>query len=221
MNLLLDALVKFICGLLAVGGLIFIPAGTFEYPNGWLFIGLLFCPMLVLGVVLLLKSPDLLKKRLEYKEKESVQKSVVALSGGLFLLGFILAGLDYRFSWSCVPTWTVIIAAVILILAYALYAEVMRENAYLSRTIKVEHGQKVIDTGLYGIVRHPMYMSTVLLFLTIPMVLGSWYALIPFACYPIIIVVRIINEEKVLENELEGYSEYKKKAKYRLVTFVW
>ena len=221
MNLLLNALVKFICGLLAVGGLIFIPAGTFEYPNGWLFIGLLFCPMLVFGVVLLLKSPDLLKKRLEYKEKESVQKSVVALSGGLFLLGFILAGLDYRFSWSCVPTWTVIIAAVILILAHALYAEVMRENAYLSRTIKVEHGQKVIDTGLYGIVRHPMYMSTVLLFLTIPIVLGSWYALIPFACYPIIIVVRIINEEKVLENELEGYSEYKKKAKYRLVPFVW
>lgn len=221
MRLLLNALIKFISGLLLVVGLIFVPAGTLKYPNGWLFICLLFVPMLFLGVALLFKAPNLLKKRLDSKEKESVQKSVVALSGILFLLGFILAGLDYRFSWSCVPIWVVIVASIILLLAYALYAEVMRENAYLSRTIKVEKGQQVIDTGLYGIVRHPMYMSTVLLFLTIPIVLGSWYALIPFACYPIIIVVRIINEEKVLELELEGYNEYKKKVKYRLIPFLW
>lgn len=221
MRLLFNAIVKFACGLLLVGGLIFIPAGALDYPNGWLFVCLLFVPMLVLGSVLLIKAPDLLKKRLDSKEKESVQKSIVALSGILFLLGFILAGLDYRFSWSCVPMWAVAVASVILILAYAMYAEVMRENAYLSRTIKVEKDQKVIDSGLYGVVRHPMYMSTVLLFLTIPIVLGSWYAVIPFACYPMIIVVRILNEEKVLESELEGYSEYKKKVKYRLLPFIW
>ncbi len=221
MKLLFNALIKFICGFLLVGVLIFVPAGTLEYPNGWLFIGFLFAPMLILGAVLLLKAPDLLEKRLDAKEKESIQKSVVAVSGILFLLGFIIAGLDYRLTWSDVPTWAVIIASVIMLVAYAMYSEVMRENTYLSRTIKVEKDQKVIDTGLYGIVRHPMYMSTVLLFLTIPIVLGSWYALIPFACYPIIIVVRIINEEKVLELELEGYNEYKKKVKYRLVPFVW
>lgn len=221
MKLLMNAIVKFICGILMVGLLIFLPAGTLDYPNGWLFAGLLFVPMLILGAVLFIKSPDLLKRRLDSKEKEQTQRGVVALSGLMFLGGFIVAGLDFRFGWSSVPTWLVIAASVILLISYALYAEVMRENAYLSRTVKVEKDQKVIDTGLYGIVRHPMYAVTLWLFLAIPIVLGSWYSLICFAHYPIIIIVRLLNEEKLLSRELDGYEEYKKKVKYRLIPFVW
>ncbi len=221
MKLLINALTKFICGLLLVGLLIFLPAGTIAYTYGWLLIGLLFAPMLIAGFVMFFKTPDFLAKRLDVKEKQATQKGVVAFSGLMFIAGFVVAGLDYRFGWSTVPTWVVIIASVLFLTAYALYAEVMRENAYLSRTIKVEEGQTVVDTGLYGIVRHPMYMATILLFLMIPLVLGSWYALIAFAFYPAIIVVRLKDEEDLLTRELPGYVEYKQKVKYRIIPFIW
>ncbi len=221
MKLLIEALAKFACGLLLVGLLIFLPAGTLQFTYGWLFIGLLFVPMLIAGFVMLAKSPEFLKKRLDAKEKQGTQKGVVALSGLMFIAGFVVAGLDYRFSWSRMPVAVTIIASVLFLTAYALYAEVMRENAYLSRTIKVEEGQKVVDTGLYGIVRHPMYMATILLFLMIPIVLGSWYALIVFAFYPAIIIVRLKDEEDLLTRELPGYAEYKKKVKYRIIPFIW
>lgn len=221
MKLLFNALIKYIIGLALVGVLVFLPAGSFGYINGWLFIALLFVPMLFLGIILFIKAPDLLKKRLGAKEKENTQKGVVALSGLLFIGGFVVAGLDYRFDWSNVPTWVVIVASVVLLVAYALYAEVMRENAYLSRTIEVQENQKVIDTGLYGIVRHPMYAVTVWLFLAIPVVLGSWWSLLCFVPYVAVIVVRILNEEKVLEQGLKGYAEYKKRVKYRILPFVW
>ena len=220
-KLFLSALTKFLCGLVLVGALLFLPAGSFAFTGGWIFIGLLFIPMLILGAVLLIKSPELLEKRLDAKEKENTQKGVVALSGLLFLAGFIIAGLDYRFGWSHVPTWLVIVASVILLASYALYAEVMRENAYLSRTIEVQEGQKVVSTGLYGIVRHPMYAVTIWLFLSIPLVLGSFFSLLCFLPYPIIMVVRILNEEKVLTEGLDGYADYKKKVKYRLIPFIW
>ena len=221
MRLLFSALTKYIMGLLLVGALLFVPAGTLSYVNGWLFIGLLFVPMLILGAVLFIKSPELLKKRLDAKEKENTQKGVVALSALLFLAGFIVAGLDHRFGWTQVPRWCVILSSVILLVSYALYAEVMRENAYLSRTIKVQEDQKVIDKGLYGIVRHPMYAVTICLFLSIPVILGSWWALLCFLPYVAVIVIRITNEEKVLEAGLEGYSDYKKRVKYRIIPFVW
>lgn len=221
MRLLTEALIKFTCGVLMVGLLIFLPAGTFSYLYGWLLIGLLFAPMLVAGLVMLRKSPDFLKRRLDAKEKQTAQKGVVAFSGLMFVAGFVVAGLDFRFGWSKMPIGVVITASVLFLVAYALYAEVMRENAYLSRTIRVEEGQTVVDTGLYGIVRHPMYGVTILLFLMIPLVLGSWYALIAFAFYPAIIVVRLKNEEELLTRELPGYSEYKKKVKYRLIPFIW
>lgn len=221
MKLLMEALVKFVCGLLLVGLLIFLPAGTLSYTCGWLLIGLLFGPMLIAGFVMLYKSPEFLKKRLDAKEKQGTQKGVVALSGLMFIAGFVVAGLDFRFSWSTVPTWVVIAASVLFLIAYALYAEVMRENAYLSRTIKVEEGQTVVDTGLYGVVRHPMYAVTILLFLMIPLVLGSWYALIAFVFYPVVIVVRLTDEEELLTRELPGYSEYKLKVKYRIIPFIW
>ena len=221
MKLLISALIKFTCGLLLVGLLIFLPAGTFAYQNGWLLCGLLFVPMLIAGFVMFFKSPDFLKKRLDGKEKQEKQKGVVAFSGLMFIVGFVVAGLDYRLGWSVMPPWVVITASVLFLLAYMLYAEVMRENAYLSRTIQVEEGQEVVDTGLYGIVRHPMYMATVLLFLMIPLVLGSWFALIPFAFYPVIIIVRLKDEEALLTRELSGYAEYKKKVKYRLIPFIW
>ena len=220
-KLLLNALTKFAGGLLMVGLLLFLPAGSFEYINAWLFCALLFGPMLVLGAVLLIKAPDLLRKRLDTKEKEKTQKGVIALSALLFLGGFIVAGLDFRFGWSKIPTWLVAAASVILLISYGLYAEVMRENAYLSRTVKVYENQKVIDTGLYSIVRHPMYAVTLWLFLAIPLVLGSWFSLICFLHYPIVIVVRILNEEKVLTEGLEGYDAYQKKVKYRLIPFIW
>ena len=221
MKLLLEALIKFICGLIMVGLLIFLPAGSLSYPYGWLFAGLLFVPMLIAGFVMFARSPDLLKKRLDAKEKQGAQKGVLALSGLMFIAGFVVAGLDFRFGWSAVPDWVVIAAAVLFLVAYALYAEVLRENAYLSRTVKVEEGQTVVDTGLYGIVRHPMYAVTILLFLMMPLVLGSWYALIPFAFYPAIIIVRLKDEEALLTRELPGYAEYKQKVKYRIIPFVW
>ena len=221
MKLLINAILKFTVGLLLVSALLFLPAGSFGYINAWIFIGLLFIPMLILGTVLYIKSPGLLEKRLDVKEKENTQKGVVALSGLLFIGGFVVAGLDYRFSWSSVPTPVVIVASVILLVSYALYAELMRENAYLSRTIVVQENQKVVDTGLYGIVRHPMYAVTIWLFLSISVVLGSWWSLLCFAPYVPIIFVRILNEEKVLESGLDGYAEYKKKVKYRILPFIW
>lgn len=221
MKLLINALIKFIFGIVLMGGLLFFPAGTWRYPNAWLFMALLFVPMPILGVVLFCKAPELLKKRLNSKEKENTQLGVVALSAVMFIASFVLAGLDFRFGWSHVPSWAVAVAAAVQLAAYILYAEVMRENAYLSRTVEVQQDQKVVDTGLYGIVRHPMYAATVLLYLAMPIVLGSWYALLAMLVYPILIVFRIRNEEKVLENGLAGYAEYKAKVKYRLIPFVW
>ena len=221
MKLLIEALMKFSCGLLLVGLLIFLPAGTLAYTYGWLLIGLLFGPMLIAGFLMLAKSPDLLKRRLDAKEKQGPQKGVVALSGLMFIAGFVVAGLDFRFGWSTVPIWVILTASVLFLIAYALYAEVMRENAYLSRTIKVEAGQTVVDTGMYGIVRHPMYAVTILLFLMIPLVLGSWYAFVAFAFYPAVIVVRPKDEEDLLTKELPGYAEYKQKVKYRIIPFIW
>jgi len=220
-KLFLSALTKFFCGLILVGVMLFLPAGTLRYAGGWLFIALLFIPMIFLGAILFIKAPELLEKRLGVKEKENTQKGVVALSGLLFFIGFIVAGLDHRFGWSHVPAWLVVVSSVVLLVSYALYAEVMRENAYLSRTIEVQKGQKVVDTGLYGIVRHPMYAVTVWLFLSIPLVLGSLWSLLCFAHYPILIIARILNEEKVLSAGLEGYVDYKKKVKYRLIPFIW
>lgn len=221
MKLFFNAFIKFTLGLLLVTTLLFLPAGSFCYFNGWLFIGLLFVPMLILGAVMLFKAPHLLQKRLNAKETEKTQKGVVALSGILFLCGFIVAGLDFRFGWSAVPLWAVIVSSVVLLVSYALYGEVMRENAYLSRTVEVQEDQIVIDTGLYGIVRHPMYAVTVWLFLSIPVVLGSWWSLLCFLPYVAVIAVRIRNEEKVLEAGLKGYPEYKKRVKYRLFPFIW
>jgi len=221
MKLLAEAIMKFTCGLLLVGLLIFLPAGTLGYTYGWLLVGLLFGPMLIAGFVMHAKSPEFLKKRLDAKEKQGKQKGVVAFSGLMFIAGFVVAGLDFRFGWSRMPLWVVIVASALFLVAYALYAEVMRENAYLSRTVKVEEGQTVVDTGLYGIVRHPMYMATILLFLMIPLVLGSWYALAVFAFYPVIIIVRLKDEEDLLTKELPGYAQYKQKVKYRLIPFIW
>ena len=221
MKLAISALIKFTFGLALVGALLFLPAGSLAFFNAWLFIGLLFVPMLILGIVLLVKSPDLLKKRLDAKEKQNAQKGVVAMSALLFLAGFIVAGLDFRFGWSHMPAWAVAVASAILLISYALYCEVMRENAYLSRTIEVQNGQKVVDTGLYGIVRHPMYAVTIWLFLAIPVLLGSLYALLCFLPYIPVIVVRILNEEKLLSAELDGYEEYKKRVKYRLLPLIW
>lgn len=221
MKLFISALSKLTAGLVLIGAMLFLPAWTFDYPNAWLFLGLLLLPMLILGAFLLIRSPALLEKRLNGKEKESTQRGVVALSGLMFPIGFVLCALDFRFGWSCVPVWAVIVASVSFLLGYVGYAEVMRENAYLSRTVEVQEGQTVIDTGLYGIVRHPMYLATLFMFLPLPLVLGSFFGLIPFALYPVLIVIRILNEEKLLEEELGGYKEYKAKVKYRLIPFVW
>ena len=202
-KLFVQAIIKFLIGLLIVGSYLFISAGTFEYWNAWLFLGLLFIPMFIAGIVLMIKNPELLKKRLNAKEKETEQKAVLMLSGLMFLLGFLAAGLNFRYKWIEVPNWVVIVGSVLFVIAYILYAEVMRENTYLSRTIEVQEGQKVIDTGMYGIVRHPMYAVTILLFLSIPLILGSVISLVIFLFYPIIIVLRIKNEEKVLEKDLK------------------
>ena len=221
MKLSINALAKFLIGLLLVGLLIFLPAGTLAYPGGLLFLCLLFIPMLIMGIVMLARARDLLAKRLDAKEKQAAQKGVQSLAGLVFMAGFVLAGLDFRFGWSDMPLPVVIAASVIFLIGYGLYAEVMRENAYLSRTVKVEEGQTVISTGLYGIVRHPMYLASVLMFLSIPLVMGSWYALIPFAFYPVLMVVRILDEEKLLTAELSGYEAYKRKVKYRMIPFIW
>ena len=220
-KLAVQATVKFALGLLLAGALLFLPAGGMHYRNGWLCLGILFVPILILGIVLLFRSPELLEKRLNAKEKENTQKGVIAVSGALFFVGFIVAGLDFRFGWSTVPVWVVVAASAVLLISYAFYAEVMRENAYLSRTVEVQRGQTVVDTGLYGIVRHPMYAVTIWLFLSIPLVLGSWWSLLCFVHYPVLMVLRIRNEERVLERDLTGYSDYKKRVRYRLIPFVW
>ncbi len=221
MKLFIKAITRFIAGVILVGALLFIPAGSFNYWNAWIFMGLLFIPMFIAGIILMLKNPILLKSRLDVNEKEKEQKQVIIYSGLMFLTGFIIAGLNYRYSWINISNTTVIISSILFILSYILYAEVLRENTYLSRTIKVQDNQKVVDTGLYSIVRHPMYSITLVLFLTIPLILGSIISFIIFLIYPFIIIKRIKNEEKVLENNLKGYKEYKKKVKYRLIPYIW
>lgn len=221
MKLLISALLKFVLGVILVGILVFLPAWTINYPNGWLFMGILFIPMFIVGIVLFFKSPFLLEKRLNNKEKQKTQQGVVKLSGLMFLGGFIVSSLDFRFGWSKVPAWVVIVAVGIFLIGYVMYAFVLKQNAYLSRTIKVEANQKVISTGLYGVVRHPMYLATLLMFLPMPLILGSFYGLIAFTLYPVIIVIRLLNEEKVLCCELDGYKEYQDKVRYRLIPFIW
>lgn len=215
------AIIKFSLGLIIVGLLLFLPANTFKYWNAWLFICLLFVPMFIAGIVLMIINPDLLRKRLNAKEKEVKQKFVVLFSGLMFVLGFVIAGLNFKYEWLILPNIIVIISSVLFIIAYILYAEVLRENTYLSRTIEVQENQKVVDSGLFGIVRHPMYAVTILLFLTMPLILGSIYSFIIFLVYPFIIAKRIKNEEEVLENNLEGYKEYKEKVKYKIIPFIW
>jgi len=220
-KLLIQAITKFLMGLVVVSIVLFLPAGTIHYWNAWLFMGVLFIPMFMAGLILLLKAPNLLAKRMNVKEKETEQKQVVGLSLLMFAGGFIVAALDFRYSLSKLPDWVVVAAVIIFLISYGLYGEVMRENAYLSRTVEVQEDQKVIDTGLYGIVRHPMYFATVLLFLSIPLMLGSVYAFIIFLIYPFLLVKRIKNEEAVLREALTGYAEYTKKVKYRLIPFIW
>ena len=217
----IQAIAKFLLGVVLVGVLLFLPAGTFSFFNGWLFMSILFIPMFLAGIVMMFKNPTLLKSRLDAKEKQKEQSLVIKLSGLMFLAGFIVAGLGVRFNWYSLPTPVVIVATVLFLIAYLIYAEVLRENTYLSRTIEVQENQKVIDTGLYGIVRHPMYSATLLLFLSMPIVLGSVYSFLIFLAYPFIIAKRIKAEEEFLEKELSGYSEYKKKVKYRLIPFIW
>lgn len=221
MKLLVSAVVKLVSGLLLCFLLLFAPAGTWNYPGGWLFCGLLFLPMVVLGLVLYRKAPDLLKKRLNMKEPEKDQQAVVAFCAILFAVSFLAAGLDFRFAWTRVPDWLVLTAALTLLAAYGLYAEVLRENAYLSRTVEIQENQKLIDTGLYGIVRHPMYTATILLSLAIPLVLGSWISFGLMLCYPAIIVRRIHGEEAVLKAGLPGYAEYMSRVRWRLIPHLW
>lgn len=220
-RLFVQAVSKFLLGVILVGALIFLPAGTFCYFGGWLLMGILFLPMFAAGLIMLWKNPDLLRKRLQAKETQSEQSMVIKLSGLMFLVGFVLAGLDFRFRWIELPGWVSVLGTVLFLLSYGLYAEVLRENTWLSRTIEVQEGQKVVDTGLYGIVRHPMYSVTVLLFLSMPLVLGSVISFAVFLLYPLIIVKRIRNEEEVLQAGLEGYAAYQKKVRYRLLPFVW
>ena len=220
-KLFFQALTKFVFGLLLVGLLLFLPAGTFAYWQAWLFIGILFVPMFIAGIVLIVRQPELLRKRLDAKEQQQEQKWVVALSGLMFIAVFVVAGLSRRFGWYMLPDWAVFVATVVLLAAYALYAEVMRENVWLSRTIEVQHNQQVVSTGLYGIVRHPMYAATLLLFLSMPLVLGSPWSFAIMLLYIPIIALRIRNEEQVLERELKGYTEYKQRVKYKLIPFIW
>ena len=219
--LFIQAIIKLTLGITIIGILIFAPAQTINYWNGWLLMGLLFIPMFIAGIIMIIKSPNLLEKRLNAKEKEQEQKKVILYSGLMFLSGFIIAGLNYRYNWIMIPNIIVIISSIIFILAYIIYAEVLRENEYLSRSIEVQENQKVIDTGLYGIVRHPMYGATILLFLTMPLILGSIISFVIFLIYPFIISKRIKNEEEVLERELVGYTEYKNKVKYKMIPFIW
>ena len=220
-KLFFEAIIKIALGILLMFLLIFVPANTWNYWNGWLLIGLLFIPMFVAGIVMMIKTPELLKKRLNIKEKQSEQKTVVLLSAIMFIAGFIIAGLNFRYGWTRIPDLIVIIASVLFVLAYILYAEVLRENQYLSRTIEVQENQKVVDSGLYGIVRHPMYSATIILFLSMPLILGSIISFAIFLVYPIIIAKRIKNEEELLEKELNGYKEYKEKVKYKMIPFIW
>ena len=220
-KLFLEAILKFTLGVVLIGALVFLPAGTLAYPNGWLFMGILFVPMFCAGLVMMAKNPYLLKKRLDAREKESEQSMVVKLSGLMFLVGFLLAGLDFRFGWLVLPQWVSIAATALFLLSYVMYAEVLRENTFLSRTIEVQENQTVVDTGLYGIVRHPMYSATLILFLSMPLVLGSLISFAVFLAYPLIIAKRIRNEEQVLEDGLAGYKEYKKKVRWRLIPFIW
>ncbi|MGI6091133.1 MAG: methyltransferase family protein [Saccharofermentanales bacterium] len=220
-KLFVQAIVKYLSGLILLSALLFIPAGTLKFWNAWLLIAVLFIPMLFVGIVLAIKNPELLRKRLNAKEKEAEQKSVLLLSSLMFIGGFVLAGLDYRYKWLVLPKALVFAATAVFLFAYLLYAEVLRENTYLSRTIEVQDSQKLVDTGLYGIVRHPMYAATILLFLSMPLVLGSLFSFIVFLLYPAITVKRIKNEEEVLAKDLEGYAEYKNRVKYRLIPLVW
>ena len=220
-KLFLQAIIKYVFGVLIVGGLLFIPANSFEYWNAWLFMVLLFIPMFIAGIALMIKNPELLRKRLNAKEQENEQKWVLLFSGLMFITGFIVAGLNYKYKWIEMPNTVTIISSILFIIAYVLYAEVLRENTYLSRTIEVQDNQKVIDTGLYGIVRHPMYAVTILLFLTIPLILGSIISFIIFLVYPIFIAKRIKIEEIILERVLKGYKEYKNKVKYKIIPLIW
>lgn len=220
-KLFIEAISKFLLGVVLLGVLIFLPAGTLTFFNGWLFMGLLFIPMFLAGLVMMAKNPDLLKKRLSAKEKQAEQSLVVKLSGLMFVVGFVIAGLDYRFQWLPLPDSVPIVSSVLFLLAYVMYAEVLRENTFLSRTIEVQENQTVIDTGLYGIVRHPMYSATIVLFLAMPLVLGSAIAFVVFLLYPLLIVKRLKNEEQLLSKELNGYTAYQEKVKYRLIPFIW
>lgn len=220
-DLFYQAILKFTLGVIFIGILIFLPAGTFHYWNAWLFMGTLFVPMFFAGIAMMLKNPELLRKRLNAKEQEAEQNLVIKFSGLMFLLGFVLAGLNFRFGWIILPDWVSWVGTAMFLFSYLLYAEVLRENTYLSRTVEVQHGQKVIDTGLYGIIRHPMYSVTIILFLSMPFVLGSVISFVIFLIYPVIIAKRIRNEEAVLEKNLDGYIEYKKKVKYKIIPFIW
>ncbi len=221
MKLIINAITKFVLGFVLVGALIFLPAGTFSFSNGWLLMGILFIPMFFAGIVMMFKNPNLLKSRLNAQEKQQEQSTVVKLSGFMFLAGFVISGIGVRFHWYTLPKGVVMCGAAVFLVAYILYAEVLRENTYLSRTIEVQENQKVIDTGLYGFVRHPMYSATLLLFLSMPIVLGSVYSFFIFVAYPFIIAKRIKYEEEFLEKELNGYREYKQKVKYRLIPYIW
>ena len=220
-KLFVKAITKFLSGLILVGLLLFLPAGTFAFTQGWLLMGILFVPMFIAGLIMMKKSPELLRKRLNVKEEQAEQKAVIALSGLMFLASFIIAGLNFRFGWIRLPLWVSYAAALLFLAGYVLYAEVLRENVWLSRTVEVQENQKVIDTGLYGIVRHPMYMSTLILFLSMPLVLGSVISFVIMLLYIPIIAKRIRNEEQVLENGLEGYAEYRKRVRYKVLPFVW
>ena len=220
-KLFIQAIIKFAAGLILVGLLLFLPAGTFAFWQAWLLIGILFVPMLIAGFVMMFRNPELLRKRLNAKEEQKEQKAVVALSGIMFLAAFVIAGLNFRFKWFVLPDWTVIIGTVVFLLAYTMYAEVLRENTYLSRTIEVQEDQKVIDTGLYGIVRHPMYSATLFLFISMGFVLASPISVAILLLYIPIIAKRMKNEEKILEEGLEGYTDYKKRVKYKVIPFVW
>ena len=220
-DLFLQAILKFTLGVLLVGLLIFLPAGTLSYHNGWLLMSVLFIPIFAMGILLMITNPELLKKRLDVKEKQKEQSLVIKLSGLMFIVGFILPGLGYRFGWYTLPSSVSLVGSALFLLGYLFFAEVLRENTYLSRTIEVQENQTVVDTGLYRIVRHPMYAATLLLFLSMPLILGSVYSLVVFLAYPIIIAFRIQKEEKLLEKELDGYIAYKQKVKYRLIPFIW
>lgn len=221
LKLFFEAIIKFLFGIVLVGLLIFLPAGTLSYFNGWLFMGVLFIPMLIAGIIMMIKNPKLLANRLDAKEKQKDQNLVIKLSGLMFVAGFIVAGLDYRFKWIVISPIVSYVFSLIFLLGYVLWAIVLKQNTYLSRNIKVEEGQKVVSNGLYKVVRHPMYTATLVVFLSMPLILGSLISFFVFLLYPILIIIRIIGEEKLLEKELEGYIEYKKKVKYRLIPFIW